>query len=230
MRARASEREMDAARVRADFDRIAELSAKLPERAGPYEHWLLPQLPQRLGAVLEVGCGTGHMARQLAQRSDRVLAIDLSPKMIEIARARSANIPNLTFELADVMAMNLSAAHFDCIVSMATLHHLPMREAIHRLRAALRGGGALGIIDLVRSDSIAERTRDAAACVGGLLLRSFSTTSRALRHAWDQHGRSDVYPTLAEVRDLCRELLPGAAIRRHFRWRYSLIWKNPIPR
>ena len=46
----------------------------------------------------------------------------------------------------------------------------------------------------------------------------------AVRAAWAEHGRSDVYPTLAQVRRACAGLLPGARVRRHLLWRYSLVW------
>jgi len=48
-----------------------------------------------------------------------------------------------------------------------------------------------------------------------------------IRAAWDAHGRHDTYLTLAEVRRLCAAELPGAIIRRHFFWRYSLVWRKP---
>jgi ubiquinone/menaquinone biosynthesis C-methylase UbiE len=73
-------------RVREDFDRLAILSG-----GGGWDHnshyhpFLLRQLPERLGEALEIGCGTSELARLLAERYERVLAVDLSPSMIEAA-------------------------------------------------------------------------------------------------------------------------------------------------
>ena len=48
-----------------------------------------------------------------------------------------------------------------------------------------------------------------------------------LRRAWAEHGRSDRYLTLAEVRAACAGALPGASVRRHLLWRYSVVWRKP---
>ena len=46
------------------------------------------------------------------------------------------------------------------------------------------------------------------------------------RAAWDEHGRHDSYLTLSEIRKTCADVLPGASVKRHLLWRYSLIWKK----
>ena len=47
------------------------------------------------------------------------------------------------------------------------------------------------------------------------------------RQAWDEHGRRDRYPTLPVVRRAAAAILPGAEVRGHLLWRYSLIWEKP---
>lgn len=56
--------------------------------------------------VLDIGCGAGELSLALARtRSDaRVLGIDISPQLIEVARARGRNLGNVAFELADASA------------------------------------------------------------------------------------------------------------------------------
>jgi hypothetical protein len=51
-----------------------------------------------------------------------------------------------------------------------------------------------------------------------------------VRQAWSEHARHDVYPALADVRSLGERLLPGAVVRRHLFWRYSLVWQKPAVR
>ncbi len=46
------------------------------------------------------------------------------------------------------------------------------------------------------------------------------------RAAWATHESHDIYPTIDEARALCAEVLPGAKIRKHLLWRYSIIWKK----
>jgi hypothetical protein len=47
-----------------------------------------------------------------------------------------------------------------------------------------------------------------------------------LREAWEEHGRGDTYASLNQVRQVCAGLLPGAKIKKHLLWRYSIVWKK----
>ncbi len=47
---------------------------------------------------------------------------------------------------------------------------------------------------------------------------------RNARSAWAAHMQHDSFLRLREIREICRSLLPGAKIRRHLLWRYSIIW------
>ena len=72
--------------IREDFDRIALLPEVRWGHNSHYHDFLLKHIPLHCGNALEIGCGTGKFARLLAERSDHVLALDLSPNMIRIAR------------------------------------------------------------------------------------------------------------------------------------------------
>lgn len=214
-----------------DFNRIAELPDEIWDHNRNYHDVLLMHVPRDCGAALEAGCGTGLFSRQLATRCGKVTALDLSPVMIDRAKGLSASFPNLQFECADILKYPLAPNSFDCIASIATLHHLPLNETLALLEAALRPGGVLLILDLTRSTTAMDRLRDALAYPVHLL-SSFARTGRLrppkyVREIWAEHGRSDVYSTVAEIEEACRAKLPGATIRRHLYWRYSLIWKKP---
>ena len=128
--------------IRDDFDRIALVSEDGAAHNDHYHNFLLRQLPPNCHDVLEIGCGTGGFARRLAERSERVLALDLSPEMIRLARERSTRFPNIEFQLADISDYPLPAASFDCITSIATLHHAAP-ETLLKMKAALRPNGVL---------------------------------------------------------------------------------------
>src|SRR5712671_1685127 len=96
-------------------------------------------------------------------RARSVVAIDLSPQMIRLAEARSANCRNIEYLQGDVMHLSLPAEGYDCIVSMATLHHLPLGEALLKMKDALKPDGVLIIHDLVTADGFADMVRSALA-------------------------------------------------------------------
>lgn len=77
---------------------------------------LLQPLPGE--TILDLGCGTGHLAHQIADAGARVVGIDSSPEMIEEARK---NYPEITFEVADAREFQLDP-RFDATFSNAALH------------------------------------------------------------------------------------------------------------
>ena len=216
--------------VQTDFDRIALVSPEGATHNEHYHNFLLRHLPPHPANVLEIGCGKGHFSRLLAKRSERVLAIDLSPEMIRSARELSQSFTNIDYELADVMTYDLPPAGFDCIASIATLHHLPLREVILKMKAALKPGGVLLILDLFAArgllDAVANPLAMAVSVSMRLIHQHRLLPPRAVRAAWAAHGEHDIYPTIADVHDLCAEILPGAKIKKHLLWRYSIIWQK----
>jgi ubiquinone/menaquinone biosynthesis C-methylase UbiE len=214
--------------IQADFDRIALVSGDGWNHNAHYHAFLLRQLPPRLDSALDLGCGTGAFARLLAQRTEQVLGLDLSPQMIRIARERSTGHENVTFEIADATTWTFPRERFDCIASIATLHHLPLAETLTEMRQALRLGGTLLVLDLYRQQGLFDVLTDLVAVPTHVVLRLVHTgrlrNSQKGRAAWAQHRRHEHYLTLAQVRCACADVLPGARVRRHLLWRYSIVW------
>jgi SAM-dependent methyltransferase len=220
----------DPARVRADFDRLAGLSEDGWDHNAHYHGFLLGQLPPRCRWALDVGCGTGGFARLLAGRCDQVVGVDLAPRMVAVARARSGAHPNLHYLVADAADWPFAPGGFDCVASIAAAHHLPLVPLLARMGEAVAPGGALLVLDIYRPRSPADLALSLLAVPGSRLLRLRHTGRLAeppeLRRAWKEHGRGDRYLTLAEVRAACARVLPGARVRRHLLWRYSVVWRR----
>ncbi|NDV02675.1 class I SAM-dependent methyltransferase [Pseudoroseicyclus tamaricis] len=98
------------------------------------------------GRLLEFGAGTGSSALKLAPRVGEILATDISPKMIEIARnkAAEAGATNVTFQQGTIF--DVTKGPFDGIVGLNVLHLMPdWREALAHARGLLTEGGFLAI-------------------------------------------------------------------------------------
>ena len=192
---------------------------------------MLRQLPAHCDHALEVGCGSGSFARLLAARANHVLALDLSPEMLRLARERSAAFPQIEYVQADVLDYPLPAERFDCIASIATLHHLSLAEVLPILKAALKPGGVLIVLDLREDGSLADRIVSGVGLLQHLTLKRIKPaapqTSES-RAAWDAHGHDERYLTVDAVRRVCAEVLPGAQVTRHLLWRYSLVWRKVV--
>ncbi|MCB9300097.1 MAG: methyltransferase domain-containing protein [Lewinellaceae bacterium] len=90
--------------------------------------------------ILDIGCGTGALTRQLSNAGAEVAGIDKSPEMIEAARAA---FPGLEFHVMDAAGFQFNKP-FDAIFSNATLHWVPEQEqAVQCMAAALKPGGRM---------------------------------------------------------------------------------------
>ena len=214
--------------IEADFDRLAVLDDEGWTANNHYHDFLLSHVPQNCQNALEIGCGTGAFARLLAARCKRVVALDLSSEMIRVARSRSNQFNNLEFQLADAMTWNFPQSHFDFVCSIATLHHLQQRELFVKIKDALKPNGVLVVLDLVESNSLVERMLDVFGFGVSSSLRLIHNgrlnPPAEVRKAWEQHGKHDHYSTVSQIQSLADEIFPGASVRRHLLWRYSLVY------
>ena len=84
----------------------------------------------RGGTCVEVGCGFGRMTSPLAERFDKVFAVDVSPRMLELARA-SVSAPNVEFVLVSGSTLEpVAEGTADALVCYLVLQHLPRRRLI----------------------------------------------------------------------------------------------------
>jgi SAM-dependent methyltransferase len=94
--------------------------------------------------VLDLGCGAGQLAHHLArQGAAEVLAIDLSERMLALARADWAH-PKVRYQRAAIEDVRLPPGHVDIAVSSLALHYVEdYRGLVRRIAEWLRPGGAL---------------------------------------------------------------------------------------
>jgi len=219
--------------IQTDFDRLALVAqADGNDHNSHYHRFLLKHVAPHCQNALEIGCGAGAFARLLATRTEHVLALDLSPEMLRLAQTRSTQYKNIDFQLADVMQCDLPTNHFDCIVSIATLHHLPMETMLSKMKNALKENGTLLILDLFQGESLADILTSVVAIPVNILLKLIKTghlrEPAVVRAAWEEHGQRDVYLTLSQIRQYCAALLPDAQVQRHLLWRYSVVWRKTL--
>lgn len=96
--------------------------------------------------VLEIGCGTGTTALRLAPFTRRLLATDVSARMIDIARRKLAAepLPQLSFAVADADAPVAGDGEYDAVLAFNLLHLVTdLEQALELAMRALRPGGLL---------------------------------------------------------------------------------------
>ncbi|RVU04950.1 methyltransferase domain-containing protein [Novosphingobium umbonatum] len=118
---------------------------------GSVEQALDVALGDDLGAMLDIGTGTGRMAELFAPRARHITALDKSPDMLRIARSRLQHLPGGQVDLVqgDFTSLPCVAGTFDTILLHQVLHYAQAPEAVLAEAARVaRAGARIAIVDL----------------------------------------------------------------------------------
>lgn len=179
-----------------------------------YHPLLLDQVPPGARTALDVGCGNGEFARKLAARGLAVTAVD---------RAVEVSAPGVDFRRADVLVDDLGGP-YDFVSCIAALHHMPFTTAVGRLRDLVAPGGVLAVLGLAKEKTPWDWVVSAASLPPNLVMRLVRDDPV------DSAPVRDWSMSVDEVKAGAERLIPGARVRRHLYWRYSLVWSAPAAR
>jgi tRNA (uracil-5-)-methyltransferase TRM9 len=129
--------------VRQSYNKIAEDFSRT--RPFVWEEFKPPAEYAKDGdKVLDLGCGNGRFIELFRNRNIDYIGIDISQKMIEIARQK---FPDGNFQIFDGLAIPFPDNYFDVIFCIAVLHHIPgsqlRQEFLTEARRVLKQGGKL---------------------------------------------------------------------------------------
>lgn len=128
-------------------------------------------------AVLEIGCGVGRLTRAIAERAGAVMALDVSPEMVALARRENPDLDNVEWLVGDGTTLSGAAdGSIDACLSHVVFQHVPDPSItlgyVAEMGRVLRPGGWAGFqvsddpsVHLPRS--LGERVRDALAGFAG---------------------------------------------------------------
>lgn len=104
--------------------------------------------------VLDLGCGSGWLALELARNGCHVEAYDISPKAIALAKKMLTENPykegfgSVTYHLQDVSEIDLGTNTYDAVSGWSSFHHMPDVPAfMEKVDKALRPGGVVATMD-----------------------------------------------------------------------------------
>lgn len=140
--------------VRRSFDRQSNLftgkDAVFAAGQAPPPSWLGPLRPDMI--VLDVACGAGHLAEQVAPYVRQVVGLDLTRSLLGLAAERlgAAGLTNVLLQEGNAARLPFVDGSFDLVLSRSALHHFPdPRLPVAEMARVCRPGGSVAISDMV---------------------------------------------------------------------------------
>ena len=121
--------------------------ANLPTAQARYSDFLISHIPEGTRTILDVGCGTGHLAQLLTARGFQVEAVSPSPELTRLARERlgdSVAIYPTTFEAFQ------APRGYDLVLFSESFQYIPFTASLPKARDLLEPGGHVIISDFFR--------------------------------------------------------------------------------
>jgi demethylmenaquinone methyltransferase/2-methoxy-6-polyprenyl-1,4-benzoquinol methylase len=181
--------------------------------------------PEAGARVLDLATGTGDIALLFAARRARVVGLDVTLRMIELARRKAAGVQSATFLVGDMLTLPFTAGSFDIVTTGYGLRNVPdLAGAIDEIARVLKPGGQALSLDFNRPSSAVVRTAYLwyLTIVGGALgwlLHRDPDTYRYIPASIRQYPGADAVARLMEARGFtrarCYPLLGGLMAIHH---------------
>ena len=171
---------------------------QLPEHSNQYEFELIVELakPQKGDTVLDVACGPGIVACELAKFVSHVTGIDITPAMIEQAKQmqKERKLNNITWKIGDIITLPFDNSSFSLVITRYSFHHLlnPPKVLDEMIRVC-KPDGRIVIIDVTPESSKAneynsvEKLRDPSH----VKVFTFRELSKLLEASFPPHGNKE---------------------------------------
>ncbi|MDV9173148.1 class I SAM-dependent methyltransferase [Streptomyces sp. W16] len=129
------------------FDEEPDHGLRDPEIRRAWADRLRGWLPAAAGDVLDLGCGTGTLSLLAAEQGHRITGVDLSPAMVDLARAKLAG-RDAAFLIGDAATPPVGEQRYDVVLVRHVLWSLPdPARVLRHWRGLLRPGGRLVLIE-----------------------------------------------------------------------------------
>jgi ubiquinone/menaquinone biosynthesis C-methylase UbiE len=154
--------------------------------------------------ILDVACGTGEFERLVLSEypTQKLVGVDISEKMLAIARRKCQAYPNVSFHTASAEALPFASNSFDVIVSASSFHYFDdPKTALAEMKRVLKPDGVVVILDW---------------CKDYLLCRLCDIVLKVLDPAYNQcYTQAEFHGLLVSA---------GYNISRASRFRFGVLW------
>ena len=153
--------------------------------------------------ALDLACGTGDISFALASRGARVVGLDITPRMLQLARGKpQASLMRSRFVAGDMMALPFRDAQFDVVSTGYGIRNVPVIEpALAEIKRVLRPGGLFVSLDFNRPRNLLVRAvylayLSLSGSLLGALLHGDPDTYRYIPETIRRYPGADVVTTM----------------------------------
>jgi len=145
---------------------------------------------------LEIGCGNGEVSKYIARNYvGKVIATDIDPDQIAIARKGSGNISNLRFQVADAVELPFEDESFDVVIAFGVLHHIDKWDtAMAEIIRVLRPGGYLIYAEVIYPEAISSMDKSSSLSFG-----LETVDIKKVKSFFEKNGFTQIYSFLEKV-------------------------------
>jgi len=184
-----------------------------------YQRRLVELIPETARTAIDVGCGEGMFARELASRHLAVTAIDIDGP--SLARALAQDVTGIDYIQGDALTYDLPREAYDVVSAIALLHNTDLVAGLERLKELVAPGGLVIVVGAAKATM-----KTIPLEIGA----SFADKAQRLWRGWWDHETPSAWPpphVFDEVLAAAREIMPGCDINNHLLYRYTLSWTKP---
>lgn len=195
-----------------------------------YQKYILNHISNINDIGLDIGCGTGELTYLLSKYCKKIIGIDVSINMIKEAINRN-NKENIEYHNKSVEEVLLNEKDkYSVIVSIASLHHMDLKEIFKLSKDALKNNGTFIIVDIFKEKSILDYIYSLISLLINPIITKIKNRkvkiSNDEKKIWQEHAKLDHFNTYKEIKEYAKEIFGKFIFRRHLFWRYSLIYNK----
>lgn len=199
---------------------------------------LLNLVPKDVEKALDLGCGSGSLSVLMANHVQRLIAIDISPSLISMAKEHRLknSVSNLELLVADAEKLPFREHSFDFVFSYGVLHHTDIDHTLLGIGRLVKPGGKAVIFDYVMSNPrlnaypvwhIVQALRSAPVYFNRYGVRvMWRIVLFRMSRAWLRHVCGDLFLTKESFESIFRKHFPNCKFKRYSGLMVA-TWKSP---
>lgn len=187
-----------------------------------YHNWIYKNITKD-STILDVGCGDGTLAFNLANNNKKILGIDINHNSITTANKKNI-YNNVEFIKNDYLTYDFKKQKFDVIIFVAAIHHMDMKNALDKAKLLLNDNGKIIIVGLSNPSNLLDYIIEILRIIPSFIISKIMNSKTSEKLNIDTCYE---FPKMNEIRKICKDALKNNyKIKYGLHYRYLLIWNK----